>query len=205
MRALRKLKEQGKIRHIGLSEVSSNTLRRACKVAHVDAVQMEYSPFELTIENEEGTNLLATCRELGVAVVCYSPLGRGMWTGAFTSTASVSQNGDSRADRFPRFSEENMAANMKVFEQYKVLAAKKGCTTAQLSLAWLRKQGQDVITIPGTKRIATLEENWASLNVTLNDEEEAELRKFVENVQVAGERSVAAFKAYAYVDTKEEA
>ena len=204
MRALKKLKEEGKIRHIGLSEVSSNTLRRACKVAHVDAVQMEYSPFELAIENEEGTNLLATCRELGVAVVCYSPLGRGLWTGAFTTTASVSGDGDSRGQRFPRFSEENIATNLKVFEQYKVIAAKKGCTTAQLSLAWLRKQGEDVITIPGTKRIAALQENWASLKVTLSDEEEAELRKFVQNVHVAGERSVAEFKAYAYVDTKEE-
>lgn len=205
MRALKKLKEEGKIRYIGLSEVSSNTLRRACKVVHVDAVQMEYSPFELAIEGEAGTNLLATCRELGVAVVAYSPLGRGLWTGAFTTTEAVSKNGDQRGTRFPRFNEQNMATNIGILDQYKVFAAKKGCTVAQLSLAWLRKQGQDIITIPGTKRIPTLEENWGSLDVTLSDGEEGELRKFVTTAAIAGERSVPEAKAFAYVDTIAEA
>lgn len=204
MRALKKLKEAGKIRHIGLCEISSDTLRRACKITHVDAVQMEYSPFELGIEKQEGTNLLATCRELGVALVCYSPLGRGFWTGAITTTASVSGSGDSRAARFPRFSENNLTANLKILERYKAIAAAKGCTSAQLSLAWLRKQGDDVIAIPGTKRVSILEENWASLRVSLSDKEEAEVRAFVDSVHVAGERSVPAFERYAYVNTKAE-
>lgn len=205
MRALVDLRAEGKIKYFGLCEISSNTLRRACKVAHVDVVQVEYSPFQLDIENEEGTNLLATCRELGVAVVCYSPLGRGLWTGAFTTNESVSGEGDVRGQRFPRFSKDNLAANMKLLDQFRTFADRKKCTTSQLALAWLRKQGEDIIAIPGTTRIAGLEENWASLKVDLSDDEEAEIRRFLESIQVVGYRSVDESKPFAYADTKEEA
>jgi aryl-alcohol dehydrogenase-like predicted oxidoreductase len=195
---------EGKIKHIGLSEASSNTLRRACKIAPVAANQLEYSPFDRDIENEAGTNVLATCRELGVAVVCYSPLGRGLLTGAFTSRESVSSEGDYRGMMFPRFSEENIDANLKIVNQFKAFADKKGCTSSQLALAWLSKQGGDVIPNPGTKKIKYLEENWNSLNVHLSDAEEAEIRKFVEGAEIQGYRSTGASKTYAYVDTKEE-
>ena len=183
--------------------MSSATLRRAHKISPVAAVQMEYSPFTLDIERSSGTNLLETCRELGVAVVCYSPLGRGLLTGAFTSRESISDANDFRATHYPRFSEENLEANVKLVNQFKALADKKGCTASQLAIAWILKQGDDMIPIPGTKKIKYLEENWSSLNVHLTDDEEAEIRKFVESAEVLGCGSAG--KAFEFVNTKEEA
>ncbi|OCL02830.1 putative aldo/keto reductase [Glonium stellatum] len=204
MRAMAALKAEGKIKHIGLSEVSSATLRRACKIAHVAAVQMEYSLFSLDIERASGTNLLETCRELGVAVVCYSPLGRGLLTGAFTTKESISGANDARAALFPRFSEENLEGNVKLVNHFKALADNKGCTTSQVAIAWLLKQGDDIIPIPGTKKIKYLEENWGSLDIHLTDDEEAEMRKFVESAEILGYRSTPAGIAFAFADTKEE-
>ena len=166
---------------------------------------MEYSPFSLEIEQASGTNLLETCRELGVAVVCSSPLGRGLLTGSFSTRESVSGANDLRAKNFPRFSEENLEANAQLVSQFKVLADKKGCTTSQLAIAWLLKQGDDIIPIPGTKKIKYLEENWSSLDVHLTDDEEAEVRKFIQNAEVLGYRSTPSSKGLEYVDTKEEA
>ena len=166
---------------------------------------MEYSPFVVGIEGASGTNLLATCRELGVAVVCYSPLGRGLLTGGVTSKESVSGVNDVRATELPWFSEQNLAANVKLFSQFKALADKKGCSTSQLAIAWLLKQGDDIIPIPGTKKIKYLEENWSSLDVRLTGDEEAEIRKFVESAEVSGDRSTPAGTAVAFADTKEEA
>lgn len=183
--------------------MSSATLRRACKIASVAAVQMEYSPFVLDIENASGTNLLQTCRELDVAVVCYSPLGRGLLTGAFTTKESISSEKDMRS-QYPRFSEENLEANVKLVSQFKAFADKKGCSTSQLAIAWLLKQGDDIIPIPGTKKIKYLEDNWASLDVHLSDDEEAEIRKFVETVEIAGHRSVPSGRSIAFANTKEE-
>ncbi|RYO86800.1 hypothetical protein DL766_000160 [Monosporascus sp. MC13-8B] len=203
VRAMAELKAEGKIKAIGLSEISSNTLRRACKVAQVDAVQIEYSPFERFIEGPEGTNLLATCRELGVAVVAYSPLGRGLLTGAIKSKESVSGEDDWRSG-FPRFSGENLDANLKLANQFKALAEKKGCTPAQLALAWLLRQGEDIIPIPGTKRIKYLEENWGTLQVQLTDAEVAEIRSFVESAEIAGGRYPDRFAAQLLADTREE-
>ncbi|RYP67110.1 hypothetical protein DL771_007435 [Monosporascus sp. 5C6A] len=203
MRAMAELKAEGKIGAIGLSEISSNTLRRACKVVQVDAVQIEYSPFERFIEGPEGTNLLATCRELGVAVVAYSPLGRGLLTGAVNSKESVLGEGDWRS-MFPRFSGENLDANLKLADQFKTLAEKKGCTPAQLAIAWLLRQGEDIIPIPGTKRIKYLEENWGALQVQLTDAEVAEIRSFVETAEVAGGRYPDQYAAQLLVDTREE-
>ncbi|KAH8162628.1 hypothetical protein CIB48_g5618 [Xylaria polymorpha] len=192
MRAMAELKAEGKIKYIGLSEVSSTTLRRACKIAHVDAVQMEYSSFDLDIEGPVGTDLLATCRELGVAVVAYSPLGRGLLTGAYTTQESLAHEGDFRST-LPRFSGANFEANVKLVSQFKALADRKGCTPAQLAIAWLLKQGEDIIPIPGTKRIKYLEENWGSLEVQLSDGEEKEIRNFVETAEIAGSRGEQGF------------
>ena len=166
---------------------------------------MEYSPFVLDIEGASGTNLLQTCRDLGVAVVCYSPLGRGLLTGALATRESVSGAGDLRATQFPRLSEENLEANNKLVSEFKAFADRKGCTTSQLAFAWLLKQGDDIFPIPGTKRIQYLEENWSSLDVHLTGDEEAEIRKFVESAEILGCRSMPAGKALAFVDTKEEA
>ncbi|KAI8949864.1 putative aldo/keto reductase [Xylaria longipes] len=204
MRALAELKAEGKIKHIGLSEISSNTLRRACKVAHVDAVQIEYSPFDLDIEGPAGTGLLKACRELGVAVFAYAPLGRGLLTGAYTSPESVSGEGDMRGLYLPRFAGTNFEANVKLVGQFKALAASKGCTAAQLAIAWLLKQGDDIFPIPGTKKIKYLEENWGALKVQLTNEDEKIVRKFLENADIAGERVGEESKGSCFIETREE-
>ncbi|KAI9712073.1 MAG: hypothetical protein M1820_001782 [Bogoriella megaspora] len=205
MRALVELRAQGKIKYIGLSEVSSTALRRACKIAQVTAVQTEYSPFVTDIEGATGTDLLKTCRELGIAVICYSPLGRGMLTGTLTARESVTGACDFRATHLPWFSEENIDANIKLVSQFKSLAEKKGCTASQLAITWILKQGDDMIPIPGTKKIKYLEENWAALEVQLTDEEEAAVRNFIKNAEVSGDRSTPAGMSLAYTNTREEA
>lgn len=168
------------------------------------AVQFEYSPFVLDLEKESGTHLLQTCRELGVSVVCYAPLGRGMLSEAFTSQGLTSGPEDPHAARFPQFREENLSVNAKVVSKFKAFADTKGCKTSQLALAWILKQGEEMIPIPGTKRIKYLEENWGGLRVHLTDQDETEIRKFVETTELAGGASPAESKAFAFVDTKEE-
>lgn len=169
--------------------MSSTTLRRACKVAHIDAVQVEYSAFVTHIEEEKGTNLLAAARELGVAVVAYSPLGRGILTGAYNKKEALLAEGDRRVRMgYPMFAEENLEANAKLVERLKDIADRKNCSLGQLAIAWLLKQGDDIIPIPGTKRIRYLEENWGSLKVELTDEEEAEMRRLIKDTGVAGGR-----------------
>lgn len=133
------LKKEGKIRYLGLSECSARTLRRASKVHPIAAAQMEYSPFALEIESEQ-TGLLKTARELGVKIVCYSPLGRGFLTGSIKSRDEFDEK-DSRKNH-PRFSEEHFGDNLKLVETLSEIAKKKGCTTGQLSLAWLLAQGE---------------------------------------------------------------
>lgn len=130
---------EGKIKYLGLSEISAATLRRACKVHHIDAVQIEYSPFTIDIEKND---LLATCRELGVATVAYSPLGRGFLTGQIKSYDDFEANDFRRT--VPRFSKENFPKNLKLVDGISELAKKKGCTPGQLTLAWLLAQGEDV-------------------------------------------------------------
>jgi aryl-alcohol dehydrogenase-like predicted oxidoreductase len=205
MRALAELQAEGKIKHIGLSAVSSTTLRRAVKIAPVACVQVEYSPFVLDAENDNGTNLLATCRELGVTLVAATPLGRGIFTSAFADGTNTTDEKDMRPKVMPRFQGENREANLKLLGQFKALAEKKGCTLAQLSLAWLMKQGSDVIPIPGTKKMKYLEENWAALDVNLTDEDEKEVRDFMATREIAGHYMPERFAHYMYRDTKEEA
>ena len=183
-----------------MSEVSSASLRRAHAVHPISAVQIEYSPFTIDIESSD-IALLKTCRELGVAVVAYSPLGRGMLTGAYKSPADF-EEGDFRAYA-PRFSEENFPKNLKLVDELNEIAKKKGCTPGQLSLAWLLAQGPDVIPIPGTKKIKYLEENLAALDVTLTSSEIAEIRKAVESAQVHGQRYPEKMMGALFADTPE--
>lgn len=137
---------QGKIRYIGLSEVTATTLRRAHAVHPISCVQMEYSMFSTEIESPE-YNLLKTCRELGVAVVAYSPLSRGLLTGSLKGPEDFDK-GDAR-QFYPRFSPENFPKNMELVNAVKEVAAKKGVTAGQTALAWLLSQGDDIFPIPG--------------------------------------------------------
>ena len=196
---------EGKIKHIGLSAVSSATLRRALKIAPVIAVQVEYSPFVLDIEGPAGTDLLATCRELSVTVVAAMPLGRGLLTSTFANGEAVGDSKDMRPRVMPRFMEANRDKNVKLVGQFKALADKKGCTTSQLAIAWLLKQGDDVLPIPGTKKLKYLEENWGALDVHLTDEDEAEIRHFAETAEIAGHYMPPQFESYTFTNTKEEA
>jgi len=198
VQAMVELKNEGKIKYLGLSEVSADTLRRACKVHHIDAVQIEYSPFAIDIENPS-VNLLKTCRELGVATVAYSPLGRGFLTGAYRSPTDF-EEGDFRTFA-PRFSAENFPKNLKLVDSISALAKKKNCTPGQLTLAWLLAQGDDIIPIPGTKKIKYLEENLGALDVKLSASEEKEIRAEVEKTEVHGSRYPEAFMASLFADT----
>lgn len=189
----------GKVRYLGLSECSSTSLRRAMTVHPIHAVQIEYSPFTLDIENPSGTNLLATCRELGVATVAYSPLGRGMLTGQYRSAEDFDK-GDSRR-AMPRFSAANFPKNLELVDKLSALAKEKGCTTGQLTLAWLMKQGEDVIPIPGTKKVQHLEANVGSLRVELSEGEVREIREAVEGSVTSGDRYPAVWAKLCFGDT----
>ena len=167
----------------------------------IHAVQIEYSPFTLDIENASGTNLLATCRELGVATVAYSPLGRGMLTGRYKSAEDFEQ-GDWRRN-MPRFSAENFPKNFELVEKLSAIAKEKGCTTGQLTLAWLMEQGVDVIPIPGTKKVKYLEENLGSLKVVLNEGDVREIREAVEGCVTSGDRYPGVMAKVCFADTPE--
>jgi aryl-alcohol dehydrogenase-like predicted oxidoreductase len=184
--------------------VSSATLRRAYKIAPVAAIQTDYSLFALDIESQAGTDLLATCRELGVAIVAAMPLGRGMLTTTFASGEALSDSKDMRPRVMPRFLEGNREKNEKVIHELIALSGKKGYTLPQLAIAWLLKQGEDIIPIPGSKSIKHLEDNWSALDVKLTDQDVAEIREFVESAEIAGETLPDQFKGYNFRDTAEE-
>ncbi|OCL03604.1 aldo-keto reductase, putative [Glonium stellatum] len=196
--AMAELKKEGKIKYLGLSECSADSLRRAHKVHPITAVQVEYSPFALDIEDSQ-INLLKTARELGVAIVAYSPIGRGMLSGTIRSLD------DFDADDFrrlaPRFSPENFPKNLKLVDQIASLAKEKGVTPSQLTLAWLLAQGNDIFPIPGTTRIERLEENLGALKVKLTSEEEKKIRKACEEAEVHGGRYPEAMAAALFADT----
>ena len=158
---LAELQKEGKIRHIGLSEASADTLRRAAAVAPITALQSEYSLW--TRDPEDG--VLDACRELGVGFVPYSPLGRGFLTGAIRSPDDFDRDDFRRFS--PRFQGENFQKNLDLVERVSEIAAEKGVTPAQLALAWVLAQGDDIVPIPGTKRVKTLEENAGAVDVTL--------------------------------------
>jgi aryl-alcohol dehydrogenase-like predicted oxidoreductase len=163
--AMAELVQQGKVRHIGLSEASAATIRRAHAVHPIAAVQSEYSLWTRDLEEE----ILPTLDELGIALVAYSPLGRGFLAGRFSSREEI-EEGDFR--RYgPRFSEENFERNFVLTERVRELAAEKGCTPAQLALAWVLSRGDQIVPIPGTKRRSYLEDNLAATAVELSPEE----------------------------------
>ncbi|KAF2662343.1 putative aldo-keto reductase [Lophiostoma macrostomum CBS 122681] len=198
IQGLVELKNEGKIKYIGLSEVSSESLRRAHKVHPITAVQVEYSPYALEIESEQ-FQLLKTARELGVAIVAYSPLGRGMITGAIQSLDDLDESDFRRYA--PRFSAENFPKNMELTKQLGGIAKKKGITPSQLVLAWLLAQGEDIFPIPGTTRVPRLEENLGSLHVELTEEENKAIRKYCENADVVGGRYPESFSSSLFADT----
>jgi aryl-alcohol dehydrogenase-like predicted oxidoreductase len=181
--ALKELVAAGKIRSIGLSEANPETIRRAAKVHPVAAVQSEYS---LWTRDVETNGVLATCRELGIAFVPYSPLGRGFLTGAIQKLSDLDPS-DWRLTN-PRFAQEVFETNLKLAEAVKKLAAKKNCTPAQFALAWVLAQGNDMIPIPGTKRLKYLEDNMGALAVQLTEADLKETNETFDELKVAGER-----------------
>lgn len=183
------LKEAGKIKHLGISECSAATLRRAHAVHPITAIQMEYSPFVVEIEDPAHGSLLATARELGVAVVCYSPLGNGLLGGDVRRLQDVQKPGDARGMVLPWLAAENAEGNLAVVERLRALAEDKKekgvLSVAQLALAWIFKQGDDLFPIPGTVKPARIGENLKSLEVELSDEEEKEIRSIAGEVKGA--------------------
>ncbi len=180
--AMARLVEQGKVRHLGLSEASAQTIRRAHATHPIAALQSEYS---LWSRDPEGT-VLPTLRELGIALIPYSPLGRGMLTGALSAPDALDADDWRRSS--PRFQGDAFSQNLTLVENIRQLAAKKTCTPAQLALAWVLAQGDDIIPIPGTKKVRYLEENLAAAEVTLTPSELREIDQAVPAGLVAGER-----------------
>ena len=180
--ALAELVRAGKVRHIGLSEASAQTLERACKVHPVAALQSEYSLWTRDPERE----VLAACRRLGVGFVPYSPLGRGFLTGAIRSPEDFAEDDYRRFS--PRFQGGNFARNLALVDQVKALAAEAGCTPGQLALAWVLARGEDIVPIPGTKRRKYLEENAGALDVKLSPAQVAALDAVFPPDAAAGER-----------------
>jgi aryl-alcohol dehydrogenase-like predicted oxidoreductase len=177
--AMAELVEQGKVRHIGLSEAAPETIRRAHAVHPVSAVQTEYSLWTRDPEAE----VLPTCRELGIGFVPYSPLGRGFLSGRFKSPDELDE-GDFRRSG-PRFTGENLEANLQLAEKVEEIASDKGITAAQLAIAWVLARGDDLVPIPGTKRRTYLEQNAAAAEVELTDEDLARIQAEVPEVSGA--------------------
>ena len=180
--AMARLKEEGKVRFLGLSEAAPRTIRRAHAVHPITAVQTELSLWSRDAEAE----VLPTVRELGIGYVAYSPLGRGFLTGQITSPSDFP---DDDFRRFhPRFTGENFEKNIQLVREVEKMAEEKGCTTAQLALAWVLAQGEDIVPIPGTKRRKYLDENIAALDVKLSDEELKRLDEILPPGAAAGMR-----------------
>jgi aryl-alcohol dehydrogenase-like predicted oxidoreductase len=176
--AMAELVAAGKVRHLGLSEASADTIRRAVAVHPIAAVQSEWSVFSRDIE----ARVLPTCRELGIGIVPFSPLGRGLLTGTVTNVDELADNDFRRSN--PRFAEGNLEHNLRLVEVVREIAAARGCTPGQVALAWLHAQGDDVVPIPGTKRRRYLEENVAALDVELAPDDLTRL----DGLQPAGDR-----------------
>lgn len=180
--AMSRLIEQGKVRYLGLSEAAPDTIKRAHATYPISALQTEYSLWTRDAESD----VLPLCAELGVAYVAYSPLGRGMFSGAITSPNSLTE-GDRRREH-PRFQGANLQANLKLVEPVRELAAAKGCSSAQIALAWVLSRGEHVVPIPGTRRPDHLQSNAAALDVILDPEELAFLDEAIPPGAAAGTR-----------------
>jgi aryl-alcohol dehydrogenase-like predicted oxidoreductase len=182
--AMAELVEAGKVRTLGLSEAGPETLRRAARVHPVAALQSEYS---LWTRDVESNGVLAACRELGITFVPYSPLGRGFLTGAIQKLDDLDAS-DWRRTNYPRLQQEALQANLKLAAAVKELAAEKGITPAQLALAWILAQGEDMVPIPGTKRVRYLEDNMGALKAKLTAADLKKISAKLAEFQVVGER-----------------
>jgi aryl-alcohol dehydrogenase-like predicted oxidoreductase len=180
--AMASLVEQGKVRYLGLSEASPRTIRRAHAVHPIAALQTEYSLWEREPEDE----ILPTIRELGIAFIAYSPLGRGFLSGQIHSADDFAPDDFRRID--PRFQGENLQRNLDLVARIKSIADAKGCTASQLALAWVLAQGEDIIPIPGTKRRKYLEENAAAASITLTPSELESIQQALPASGAAGDR-----------------
>lgn len=180
--AMAELVAAGKVRHLGLSEIGPDTLRRACATHPIAALQSEYSLWTRNVEDD----MLATIRELGVTLVAYSPLGRGFLTGAITNVGILHEK-DSRRNN-PRFSPENLEANLALLASVEAIAARLDATPSQVALAWVLAQGNDVVPIPGTTKVANLEMNLGALDVELGAADLVELAALTDRHEVAGDR-----------------
>jgi len=180
--AMADLIKEGKVRFLGLSEAAAATIRRAVAVHPITALQTEYSLWTRDVESE----ILPTCRELGIGFVAYSPLGRGLLTGAITNLDSL-EEGDFRRNH-PRFQGENLERNLALVRRLEEIAAEKKCTPAQLALAWVLAQGKDVVPIPGTKRRKYLEENVRALEIELTAGDLERIAEEIPSGAVAGMR-----------------
>lgn len=168
--AMTRLIEEGKVRHIGLSEASAETLRRASAVHEITALQSEYSLWTRDVEEND---VLATCRELGVGLVPYSPLGRGFLSGKIKKLEDLAEDDWRRTN--PRFQSENFDTNLKLVEKVGEIAKERGLAASQLALAWVLAQGDDIVPIPGTKHPKYIEQNAAAVDITLSQEELARI------------------------------
>ncbi len=184
--AMARLVEQGKVRHLGLSEAAPATIRRAHATHPIAALQTEYSLWTRDVEAE----ILPLCRELGIGFVAYSPLGRGFLSGKIRATETLSKA--DRRRQHPRFQPENLSRNLALLQGVEDLAKAKGCTPAQIALAWVLAKGEDIVPIPGTKRRPYLEEDARAVDIRLSADEVARLDRLFAPGAAAGERYPAA-------------
>ncbi|MGW4400632.1 aldo/keto reductase [Amycolatopsis nivea] len=188
--AMAELVQAGKVRHLGLSEASAQTVRRAHAVHPIAALESEWSLWTRGLEAE----IVPTCRELGIGIVPFSPLGRGFLTGRYRSTETMADNDVRRYQ--PRFADGNLDRNLAIVAKLEELATAKGVTTGQLALAWVQARGEDVVPIPGTRRKQYLEENLAALTVDLTTDDLAAIEAVAAPENFAGERYDAAHLAF---------
>ena len=181
--AMSDLVREGKVRYLGLSEAGAETIRKAYDVHKITALQTEYSLWTRDVEKE----ILPTCRSLGIGFVPYSPLGRGFLTGRFKSLSDFA-DGDFRKSNHPRFQGENLQKNLQIVETIKKFAAEKKCAPSQLALAWCLAQGEDIVPIPGTKKLNYLQENVKAVDVHLTSEEVRKISEALPAGITSGER-----------------
>lgn len=192
---MKKLVEEGKVKYIGLSDASVDTIRRAHAVHPITALQLEWSLWSREIEDE----VVPLCRELGIGIVAYSPLGRGFFSGK--AVVEKLEEQDYRVVRYPRFQAKNLEKNKALFDRVAFLGKKHNCTPGQIALAWLLHQGDDVVPIPGTTRIPNLQENIGSSFVKLTPEEVDEIAAAVPHHEVAGARLNERMNSHAFLTT----
>ena len=180
--AMKRLVEQGKVRYLGLSEAGAETIQRAHRVHPITALETEYSLWSRNVEGD----ILATCRILGIALMAYSPLGRGFLTGTIKSANALGEKDGRR--NLPRFKPENIGQNVTLLEKMEKIADQMGITAAQLALSWLHSQGEDVFPIPGTKRVKYLEENVIAQTIKLSVEDVGKLNEMFPKDIASGTR-----------------